>query len=293
MFGKEMILVDKDSLYSLYIVENKTREEIAAIYNCSLTTVKRKLSKYGIKKDQNLINSSCQRKMIEKYGVPYSILNKSSREKMEKTNLERYREKVYLKSDKARQVISKTNLEKYGSISPFGNKEIYLKGKNNIDYNKAKERREATCLERYGVNNPAKADSIKNRIKETNLFRYGVDNPFKSNIIKERIKKTNLERYSVSNFAKSSLFKDRYREKVFVLEDIEEFSNKEKMKSFLLDLTKKLSRKPHIEDIAKESGVVYSSILKLLNKYELRDLVLINESYLENTFEDFLKSIIK
>ena len=53
----------------------------------------------------------------------------------------------------------------------------------------------ATCIERYGVDNPHKNIEIKLKIENTNLEIYGVSYPFQSEIIKDKIKKTCLEKY--------------------------------------------------------------------------------------------------
>ena len=50
------IKIDKNSLYDLYIIENKTVYEIAEILNCGIATVNRLLKKFEIKKDISLRN---------------------------------------------------------------------------------------------------------------------------------------------------------------------------------------------------------------------------------------------
>ena len=50
------IKIDKNSLYDLYIIKNKTVYEVAEILNCSIATINRLLKKFGIKKDISLRN---------------------------------------------------------------------------------------------------------------------------------------------------------------------------------------------------------------------------------------------
>ena len=50
------IKIDKNSLYDLYIIENKTVYEIAETLNCGIATINRLLKKFGIKKDISLRN---------------------------------------------------------------------------------------------------------------------------------------------------------------------------------------------------------------------------------------------
>ena len=50
-YEQTCIRVDKETLYSLYIVQNKTREEIAADFNCSVSCIKKFLKQYKITKN--------------------------------------------------------------------------------------------------------------------------------------------------------------------------------------------------------------------------------------------------
>jgi osmotically-inducible protein OsmY len=58
-------------------------------------------------------------------------------------------------------------------------------------------KRKKTNLEKWGVENPMKLESVKDKIKQTSLDRYGVENVFQSNEVKDKIKQTNLDRYGV------------------------------------------------------------------------------------------------
>ena len=58
-----------------------------------------------------------------------------------------------------------------------------------------RRRKEATCLELYGVANPMQSDEFKNKRNETCLERYGVANPMQVEEIKERRDQTNIELY--------------------------------------------------------------------------------------------------
>ena len=68
-----------------------------------------------------------------------------------------------------------TKLQKYGSAT----------------YNN-REKSKQTNLEKYGVDNPAKADEIKEKIKLTNLQKYGVEHAFQAESVKEKIHKTKI-----------------------------------------------------------------------------------------------------
>lgn len=57
------------------------------------------------------------------------------------------------------------------------------------------EKAKATCLERYGCENPSQADSIKKKKEETCLRNYGVANPNQSAAIRNKTAETKLKRY--------------------------------------------------------------------------------------------------
>ena len=78
------------------------------------------------------------------------------KEKIEKTNLEKYGAKSTLcKGTSVRTAIKNTNLEKYGSVSPLSSEEV-------------KEKIKKTNLERYGSENVGSNEMIKEKIRNTN-----------------------------------------------------------------------------------------------------------------------------
>lgn len=56
--GKVKFQITKEELYKLFIIENKTREELAKYYNCSLGNIKKKLSEFNISKPSKLSNKN-------------------------------------------------------------------------------------------------------------------------------------------------------------------------------------------------------------------------------------------
>lgn len=59
------------------------------------------------------------------------------------------------------------------------------------------ERRKETCLLKYGFDNPAKSEKVKEKGRQTCLNKYGVINAGWAPEVREKIKKTNQERYGV------------------------------------------------------------------------------------------------
>ena len=92
-----------------------------------------------------------------------------------------------------------TCLEKYGVDNPWKSNDVKEKIKN-------------TCLEKYGHENYAQTDEYTKKSKETCLKKYGVDHQFKSDMIREKIKNTCLERYNVEYFSQNDTIKNKIRE---------------------------------------------------------------------------------
>lgn len=60
---KKTFYIDKEDLYELFIVRNKTRNWIASYYGCSSVLIKKKCQEFGIKKPKNLENENKERKL--------------------------------------------------------------------------------------------------------------------------------------------------------------------------------------------------------------------------------------
>lgn len=100
----------------------------------------------------------------------------------------------YARVSKERQ--DKTNLERYGTTNPNDLPEIKQKIKN-------------TTKERWGNENSNLVPEIREKMRQTSLKNYGVDHPNKSQVVKDKIKKTNQERYGVDCYTQTA----EYREK--------------------------------------------------------------------------------
>ena len=76
------------------------------------------------------------------------------------------------------------------------------------------EKRRKTCMEKYGVDNPAKKSEFIEKMKETNISRYGTELPSQNDSIKKKIANsvisTNQSRYG----ANSPMQADGYKEEI-------------------------------------------------------------------------------
>jgi hypothetical protein len=84
-------------------------------------------------------------------------------------------------------------------------------GDENCWKQNAKDSLRQTMLDRYGVDNPAKLESVQEKIKATSLEKYGVDNPAKADSIKEKTKLTSLRKYGKT----TPLLNDSIKEQTF------------------------------------------------------------------------------
>jgi len=81
-----------------------------------------------------------------------------------------------------------------------------------LDSDDVKNKRKETCLEKYGVDNPSKSESVKFIVKETNRNKFGVDYPLQSNEILEVYKSTMIEKYGVDNPSKIPEIREKAKE---------------------------------------------------------------------------------
>lgn len=117
------------------------------IFNTKYLNYKLKLSHYGKDLCKTCVTKNSN---IQKYGVDNVAKVKEIKEK-----------------------IVKTNLDKYGTKYGLSNNDIRNKIKN-------------TCLNKYGVENVFQARHVKDKIKKTNLKKYGFENNLNNPNIREK-----------------------------------------------------------------------------------------------------------
>lgn len=72
--------------------------------------------------------------------------------------------------------------------------------------------RKKTCLEKYGVENAALHDAVKEKTRKTNQTRYGADSPLESKQILQKIVEKNLQKYGVELPLQSKLIQQKARD---------------------------------------------------------------------------------
>lgn len=144
--------------------------------------------------------------LIEKYGVDNPAKSSVIKEKVKKTNEERYGG-WYMQTKEWKERVEKTNLKKYGTT-------YYTKTEE------WKERVEKTNLEKYGASSYFASEEGKEKCKQIFLEKFGVDNPIKSEKIQQKIYNTKKKNktFNTSNL-ETQLYKSLCT--IFGPEDIE------------------------------------------------------------------------
>lgn len=153
---------------------------------------------------QKKMKNTCQ----EKYGTTYACQAEQTKEKIKQTTQEHFGVDCYLQTSECRKIIAEnskskevkdkikqTNLEHRGVSCSFQAADVKEKSKKtkikkygNATHNNS-EKAKKTCLERFGVDNPAKSKIVQDKMKQTCMKKYGVDNVWKSRKIREIAKK--------------------------------------------------------------------------------------------------------
>lgn len=76
----------------------------------------------------------------------------------------------------------------------------------------SKQRRQKTCIEKYGVDNIRKSEKYKEHCKQLYLEKYGVENISQAKEIKKKKEQTYLEHFGVKNPKQSKEVKEKTRQ---------------------------------------------------------------------------------
>jgi hypothetical protein len=100
---------------------------------------------------------------------------------------------------------------------------LYCSPKCAQNNNISKEKRIKTNLEKYGVDNIAKLESIKEKTKQTNLDKYGTKSTFQNKDVQYKWRETILNRYGAEHYFKTDEFKTKSKKKSLVKWGTEHF----------------------------------------------------------------------
>lgn len=91
------------------------------------------------------------------------------------------------------------------------------------DYESRVETRKNTCIERYGVDNPMKDDSIKESQKSTIREKYGVDNVAALDSVKTKRKNTCIERFGSESYLGSDIGQEQLKAQMVAKYGVENY----------------------------------------------------------------------
>jgi hypothetical protein len=144
--------------------------------------VPRKDGKCKCKKCQR---ERCEKTCMERYGVKNPMDIPGMKERIKKVFMDKYNGATNsMEVPGVREKINKTNMDRYGVPWTQMNKEI-------------KNKRENTCMERYGVKNPGGLPSVLDKIKDVNMKKYGVPWCQMNPEINAKTRNTMIERYGI------------------------------------------------------------------------------------------------
>ena len=168
----------------------------------------------------------------------------------------------------------------------------------------SKDKAIKTNIERYGVDNPAKSEKIKNKIKKTFLDKYGVENisflpeiveriknsnkkTYKDNydVIKSKTEATNIERYGVADVNKEEWFKEKIKQS-----NIEKYGVDSPSK---LDSVKEKIKKTNIERYGVGSPSKLDSVKEKIKKTNIERYGVEYPSKLDSVKEKMKKTNIE
>jgi hypothetical protein len=162
-------------------IPKDTPDDQFVFIECDITG-KTKKTRYGAAK-QNVARNNGQ--YITNWGLTKlnnPMKNKEVKEKIKKTNLERYGNELAMNSQE--------NIEK--RKEQFKDKE-FVKQRS--------EKSKKTCQEKYGVEHHMKSEAVQEKQKKVMQEKYGVDHPLQNKEILEKMQNTVKERYGIENVA--------------------------------------------------------------------------------------------
>lgn len=107
------------------------------------------------------------------------------------------------------------------------------KSKSGIDTcNKCKSiKSKATCIQKYGVENPMQCKEIKNKAKQTNLDKYGVESPMQTKEVQEKLQQSIFCKYGVYHPAQSKIVREKMKKTTLEKYGVEHASQSEDVRS--------------------------------------------------------------
>ena len=141
----DYFILDKETLFELYINKNETISSIASYYNRPIKDIKNLLKHYKIEKTKEQFNIARLKKVkegnLKKYGVEFPLQSKKIIDKTKETVKNKYNVDNVFQSEKIKNKIKNTMLKKYNVEYNSQRKEIKEQLSENIKKNKKLQNR--------------------------------------------------------------------------------------------------------------------------------------------------------
>lgn len=167
--------------------------------------------------------------------------------------------------------------------------------KNNIkkSINKRNEVIKRNALEKYGVESVNKLSEKIKKNKETMKRRYGVECVFQTEEVIKKIKSKTKEDYKeIVRKRKETCLKKygskTHTQKDFTREGIIAMKDKDSLYHSILNISKKLDRKPKVYELSLRYGCTNSSVYEKIRRYKLQKLIDYSTPSFEVEIKDFL-----
>lgn len=98
-----------------------------------------------------------------------------------------------------------------------------------------KEKRAATSLIKYGVDNPSKSESVKNKMFDTNIKKWGFKSTFQNKEVRDKWKENVIEKYGVGHIFQTDGFKIKTKQHYLKKYGVEHQLNVEEVKQRIKD----------------------------------------------------------
>jgi len=190
--------------------------------------------------ESGVVREKIKKTNIEKYGMENPLAHADVRDKIRNTNMQKYGVESIGSADAIKTKIKKTNKKKYGYDYPLQSQDI-------------RDKANETIKSKYGVDNPMKDQKISKKSHDVLTSKYGGCG-MASEEIKSKIAETNTQKYGVPNVWGNAQVRDKMHEtnitKYGTKYPIQNKSVKNKMQQSLLKKTM---------DIISEYGLVFVS----------------------------------
>ena len=277
-------IITKEWLIEQNVTLGKTINQISKEFNITQSRLYRGFRFFDLKFLHHEDKIKLQRKAtcLEKYGSAAYTQTEEFKTKTKKTNLERYGKENYAQTEEHKRKVKETNIEKYGVDNYTKSEEFkekmtdVLAKRTKEQTNISNEKRNNTCLERYGTTVPLRNENVREKSKQTCLEKYGVESYVQLKECHDKMKDTSLDRYGTEYFSQSDNGKEILKRTILEKYGVENFNQIHMSKASLEKLKSKewlydnhiVNKRTH-SDIARELSVSPSSVDKACAKLNI------------------------